>query len=176
MEFRLLRIAGVLIAAIGGILIGYAVGMASMYNETMDRLGLIRGGSLATWDTDTLMDVEHIMRSILPPPACYATAIGGLFIILIGVAVAFTASQTNYRRASNLFLLGALAFAAAVTLTLGPSVLGILPGIKKGGEINLAPYVAVPTAWLAWTVFIFGLALFCLIVVGGFLFFREEEK
>ena len=176
MKYRLLRVAGVLVAAIGGILIGYACGMAAMYNETMDRLGLIHGGSLATWDVDTLMDVERTMRSVLPPSAGYALATSGLFIILTGVAIVFIANQKGYRRHSNLFLLGALALAAAVSLTLGPSVLGILLGIKKGGEINIAPYVAVPTAWLAWTVFIFGVALFCLVVVGGFLFFREEEK
>jgi len=171
-----LRAAGILIAAIGGMLIGYACGMAAMYNQTMDRLGLLHGGSLATWDVDTLLDVEGVMRSVLPPPTAYALATGGLLIVLIGVTVAFTATQTNYRRASNLFLLGGLAVAAAVTLTLGPTVLGVLLGIKKGGKINIAPYVSVPTAWLAWTVFIFGLALFCLVVAGGFLFLRGKEK
>jgi len=175
-KHRLLRVAGVLIAAIGGILIGYACGMAAMYNETMDRLGLLHGGSLATWDVDTLMDVEGIVRSILPPAKAYTITTGGLFIILTGVVVIFMANLTEYRRPSNLFLLGVLAFAAAITLTLGPPVLKILLRIKKGSEINLAPYVAVPTAWLAWTVFIFGAAFFCLVLLGGFLFLREEEK
>jgi len=176
MKFRILRAAGALIAAIGGMLIGYTRGMTAMYNQTMNRLGLVNGGSLATWDVDTLLDVEGIMRSVLPPPTGYALATGGLLIVLIGVTVAFTATQTNYRRASNLFLLGALAVTTAVTLTLGPPVLGILLGIKKGGEINIAPYVSVPTAWLAWTVFISGIALFCLVVTGGFLFLRGKEK
>jgi len=175
-KLRILRAVGVLIAAIGGILIGYTCGMAAMYSQTMDRLGLLHGGSLATWDVDTLLDVEGVMRSVLPPPTAYTLATGGLLIVLIGVTVAFTATQTNYRPASNLFLLGALAVAAAVTLKLGPPVLGILLGIKKGGKINIAPYVAVPTAWLAWTVFISGIALLCLVIVGGFLFLRGKEK
>ena len=176
MKLRILRVAGVLIAAIGGMLVGYTCGMAAMYSQTMDRLGLLHGGSLATWDVDTLLDVEGVMRSVLSPTTAYTLAIGGLLIVLIGVTIVLTARETNYRQASNLFLLGTLVVAAAVTLTLGPPVLGVLLGIKKGGKINTAPYVSVPTAWLAWTVFAFGLAFLCLFVVGGFLFLRGKEK
>ena len=176
MRFRILRVAGVLIAAIGGVLIGYTCGMAAMYNETMGRLGLIEGGSLATWDVDTLMDVEGIMRFVLPPATAYAISVGGLFIILTGVVVVFMANQAEYRRPSNVFLLAALALAAGVTLTLGPSLLGVLLGIKRGSIITMIPGVYAPVASFAWAWFILGVAFFCLVGLGGFLFLRKEEK
>ncbi len=93
-----------------------------------------------------------------------------------GILVAFLADQPNYRQASYVFLLIAVALMAGVALLLGPSILAILFGIKRGGEIAIAPYIYVPTRWLAWSAFISGIAFCCIVVMGIFLLLRTKER
>ena len=88
MEFKLLRIAGVLVAAIGGALIGFTYGMTAMYNETMDGLGLIEGGMPSYLDMETLYYVSRFMSEILAPAKEHTLVIAGLVIISIAILIA----------------------------------------------------------------------------------------
>ena len=87
MEFKLLRVAGVLVAAIGGGLIGFTYGMTAMYNETMDGLGLIEGGTPSYLDIETLYYVFRLMSEILTPAKEHTLVIAGLVTISIAILI-----------------------------------------------------------------------------------------
>lgn len=88
MEFKPLRIAEVLIAAIGGALIGFTYGMIDMYNKTMGGLGLIEGGTPSYLDIETLYHVSRLMTDPFPASKAHAFGIVGLVIISTGILIA----------------------------------------------------------------------------------------
>lgn len=99
MNFKLLRIAEVFVAALGGALLGFSYGMTGMYNKTLGGLGLIEGGTPSYLDIETLYYVERLMSNIFPASKFYIFGIAGLFIISIGILSAFLMSvwrQRNY--------------------------------------------------------------------------------
>lgn len=88
MEFKLLRVVEVLIAAIGGALVGFTYGMTDMYNKTMDGLGLIEGGTLGGLDMSTLYHVERLMSSTFPASKANVFGVAGLVIVLVSILIA----------------------------------------------------------------------------------------
>ena len=91
MKFKLLRIAGVLVAAIGGALLGFSFGMGYMHNRIMDGLGLLEGGTPTYLDMDTLYHVSRLMSEILTLAKGDTLVIAGLVIISIGILIALLA-------------------------------------------------------------------------------------
>jgi len=88
MEFKLLRVAEVFVAALGGALVGFTYGMTAMYNKTMGGLGLIGGGTPSYLDLGTLYHVERIMSNIFPVSKAYIFGIAGLIIVSVGILAA----------------------------------------------------------------------------------------
>ena len=79
-------------------------------------------------------------------------------------------------RASYLFLVTAVAVILGAALAVGPSVLNILLGIKRGGQVAIAPYLTVPTRWLAWTLCTVGVIVLCVFVTLTFFVLRKAEE
>ena len=88
MEFKLVRIAEVLIATIGGALTGFTYGAIDMYNKTMGGLGLIEGGTPSHLNIETLYYVSRLMSEIFPISKANTFGIAGLAIISIGMLIA----------------------------------------------------------------------------------------
>jgi len=105
----------------------------------MAGVGLIEGGTPLNLDLDTVMQVSNLMIKYLSPARSYALAVAGLLIVSIGILVALLADQANYRQASYVFLLTALAFMAGAALLLGPSILTILFRNKEGRRDRHSP-------------------------------------
>ena len=89
MEFKLLRVAEVLIAALGGALVGFTYGMIDMYSKTMGGLGLIEGGTPSYLDIETLYYVQRLMSNIFPVSKANLFGIAGLVIISVSILAAF---------------------------------------------------------------------------------------
>lgn len=99
MDFKLLRVAEVLVAALGGTLLGFSYGMTDMYNKTVGGLGLIEGGTPSHLDVETLYYVERLMSNIFPASKFYIFGATGLVIVSAGILSAFLMSvwrQRNY--------------------------------------------------------------------------------
>ena len=99
MNFKLLRIAEVFVAALGGALLGFSYGMTDMYNKTLGGLGLIEGGTPSYLDIETLYYVERLMSNIFPASKFYIFEIAGLVIVSAGILSALLMSmwrQRNY--------------------------------------------------------------------------------
>lgn len=94
MKYKLLRVACVLFATIGGALLGFSLGMGYMHNAIMDGLGLLEGGTPTYLDMDTLLHVSRLMSDIIRPSTIQAMsgmsihAIAGLAIVSITLLVA----------------------------------------------------------------------------------------
>jgi hypothetical protein len=98
-DLKLLRIVEVLVAALGGAMLGFSYGMTDMYNKTMGGLGLIEGGTPSYLDIETLYHVERLMANIFPASKFYIFGVAGLVIVSAGVLSAFFMSvwrQRNY--------------------------------------------------------------------------------
>jgi len=98
-DLKLLRIVEVLVAALGGAMLGFSYGMTVMYNKTMGGLGLIEGGTPSYLDVETLYHVERLMSNIFPASKFYIFGVAGLVIVSAGVLSAFFMSvwrQRNY--------------------------------------------------------------------------------
>ena len=85
MKFKLLRITGILVAIIGGALIGFTYGRTDMYNKTMDGLGLIEGGIPGYLDIETLRHVSGLMTGIVSKINIFG--ISGLVCIFISIGI-----------------------------------------------------------------------------------------
>ncbi len=89
MDSKLIRIAEVFVAALGGALLGFTYGMTDMYSKTMGGLGLIEGGTPSYLDIETLYSVQRLMSDIFPVSKAYIFGIAGLVIISAGILSAF---------------------------------------------------------------------------------------
>ena len=101
MDFKLLRIAEVLVVTIGGVLIGFTYGAIDMYNKTMGGLGLIEGGTPSHLDMGTLYRVSELMSDIIPASKANTFGIAGLLIVSIGILTALLVDRSNEGRAST---------------------------------------------------------------------------
>ncbi len=98
MGFKLLRIAEVFVAALGGAILGFSYGMTDMYSKTLGGLGLIEGGTPSYLDMETLYYVERLMSNIFPASKFYIFGIAGLVIISAGILSAFIMSMWRPRK------------------------------------------------------------------------------
>lgn len=71
MDFKLLRVAEVFIAVLGGAVMGFTYGMTDMYTKTMGGLRLIEGGTPSYLDIETLYYVQRLMSNIFPVSKAY---------------------------------------------------------------------------------------------------------